>query len=79
MHGSYDIKEASSAAHVYGKSIASAEAFTDVKFSNSLAEMKNLADYAYAFGINEFVVCASAYQLGWTNIREAQGEEGIIA
>ena len=62
VHGSYDIKEASSAAHVYGKSIASAEAFTDVKFSNSLAEMKNLADYAYAFGINEFVVCASAYQ-----------------
>ena len=24
--------------------------------------MKNLADYAYAFGVNEFVVCASAYQ-----------------
>jgi Glycosyl hydrolases family 2, sugar binding domain. len=27
-----------------------------------LAEMKNVADYAYAFGAQEFVVCASAYQ-----------------
>ena len=61
-HGSYDIKEASSAAHLYGKQIASGEAFTDVKLSTSLAEIKNLADYAYAFGLNEFVVCASAYQ-----------------
>lgn len=62
VHGSYDIKEASSAAHIYGKQIASAEAFTDVRYDESFAEMKNLADYAYAFGVNEFVVCASAYQ-----------------
>ncbi|MBN2172862.1 MAG: glycosyl hydrolase family 2, partial [Bacteroidales bacterium] len=61
-HGSYDVKEMSSAAHIYGKPIASAEAFTDMKFSQSLADMKNVADYAYAFGANEFVVCASAYQ-----------------
>jgi alpha-L-rhamnosidase/Glycosyl hydrolases family 2, sugar binding domain len=61
-HGSYDIKETSSAAHVYGKPIASAEAFTDLKFSQSLADAKNVADYAYAFGAQEFVVCASAYQ-----------------
>jgi hypothetical protein len=61
-HGSYDVKETSSAAHIYGKPIASAEAFTDMKFSNSLADMKNVADYAYAFGAQEFVVCASAYQ-----------------
>ncbi len=61
-HGSYDIKETSSAAHIYGKKIASAEAFTGVKYSHSLATMKNLADYAYAFGINEFAVCTSPYQ-----------------
>lgn len=61
-HGSYDVKETSSAAHIYGKPVASAEAFTDMKFSQSLADMKNVADYAYAFGAQELVVCASAYQ-----------------
>jgi len=60
--GNYDIKESSSAAHLYGKKIASAEAYTDAKYSTSLADFKSLADYAYAFGINEFVICASAYQ-----------------
>ncbi|MXN90209.1 glycosyl hydrolase family 2 [Flavobacterium sp. Sd200] len=60
--GNYDIKESSSSAHLYGKTIASAEAYTDTKYSNSLSELKSLADYAYAFGINEFVICASAYQ-----------------
>ncbi|MEO7311132.1 MAG: glycosyl hydrolase [Chitinophagaceae bacterium] len=61
-NGNYDIKESSSAAHLYGKKIASAEAFTDAKFSHTIADIKSLADYAYAFGINEFVICASAYQ-----------------
>ena len=60
--GNYDIKDCASAAHVYGKQIASGEAFTDITYKHSLADIKNLADYAYAFGINEFVVCASAYQ-----------------
>lgn len=60
--GNYDIKEGSSAAHLYDKPIASAEAFTDTKYENSLADLKSLADYAYAFGINEFVICASPYQ-----------------
>lgn len=60
--GNYDIKESSSAAHLYGKKIASAEAYTDVKYSAPLSYLKSLADYAYAFGINEFVICASAYQ-----------------
>lgn len=65
-NGSYDIKEASSAAHIYGRRIASAEAFTDMNYGQTLAEMKNLADFAYANQINEFVVCASAYQ-PWTD------------
>ncbi len=60
--GNYDIKESSSAAHIYNKSIASAEAFTDAQFGHSPAFLKSLADYAYCYGINEFVVCASAYQ-----------------
>lgn len=60
--GNYDIKESASAAHLYGKTVASAEAYTDAKFSASLADLKQLADYAYAYGINEFVICASAYQ-----------------
>lgn len=60
--GNYDIKDCSSAAHVYGKQIASGEAYTDITYKHSLADIKNLADYAYAFGINEFVVCAVAYQ-----------------
>ncbi len=60
--GNYDIKESSSTAHIYGKKIASGEAFTDAKFNHPLSYIKQLADYAYAFGLNEFVVCASAYQ-----------------
>lgn len=60
--GSYDIKEGASAAHRYGKNIASAEAFTDMKFSETLGDVKPLADFAYSCHINEFVVCASAYQ-----------------
>ncbi len=62
--GNYDIKESSSAAHLYGKPVASAEAYTDARFSQSLAYLKSLGDYAYCFGINEFVVCASAAQPG---------------
>ena len=62
INSCYDIKEAASAAHVYGKQIASAEAYTDVKYSQTLAYFKSLADYAYAYQLNEFAVCASAYQ-----------------
>jgi hypothetical protein len=62
----YDIKEASSIAHVYGKNIASAEAFTDCKIDEPLYGLKKIADLAYCMGINEFAVCASAYQ-PWMN------------
>lgn len=62
LHGAYDINESSSAAHLYGKQIASAEAFTDAKYSQTLAYLKSIADYAYAAQLNEFVICASAYQ-----------------
>lgn len=60
--GNYDIKDCSSAAHIYNKVTASGEAFTDARYDQPLSYIKQLADAAYAFGINEFVVCASAYQ-----------------
>ena len=62
IHGSNDILDCASAAHLYGKPIASGEAFTDAKYSDSPATLKMLADFAYTRLINEFVVCASAYQ-----------------
>ena len=62
IHGSYDIIDCTSAAHLYGKATASGEAFTDAKYSDSPSKLKQLADFAYASQINEFVVCASAYQ-----------------
>ena len=71
--GNYDIKDCSSAAHVYGKLIASGEAYTDITYKHSLADIKNLADYAYAFGINELVVCAVAYQ-PWIRDKSADGK-----
>lgn len=60
--GNYDIKESSSSAHLYGKQIASAEAFTDGDLTTMPDDLKNIADGAYSFGINEFVVCASVHQ-----------------
>ena len=62
IHGSFDIVDCASAAHLYGRPIASAEAFTDAKYSDSPARLKMLADFAYTRLLNEFVVCASAYQ-----------------
>ena len=62
IHGSFDIVDCASAAHLYGKPIASAEAFTDAKYNDSPARLKMLADFAYTRLVNEFVVCASAYQ-----------------
>ena len=77
--GNYDIKDCSSAAHIYGKQIASGEAFTDITYKHTLADIKNLADYAYAYGINEFVVCAVAYQ-PWLQkrINTANGRQYVL-
>lgn len=60
--GNYDIKESASAAHIYGKQIASGEAFTDADYTRSPAYIKQLCDYAYGYGLNEFVICASPHQ-----------------
>ncbi len=82
--GNYDIKDCASAAHLYGKPIASGEAFTDVTYKHTLAQIKSLADYAYCFGINELVVCAVAYQPwagkddGQIKINTANGRQYVL-
>lgn len=77
--GNLDIKDCSSAAHIYGKQIASGEAFTDITYKESLAKIKNLFDYAITYGINEFVVCAVAYQ-PWLDkrISTANGRQYVL-
>lgn len=61
-NGTIDCKEASSAAHIYGKNIVAAEAFTGSKADVTLAQMKPLADAALVQGINRFVVLAYMHQ-----------------
>ena len=56
--GAYDIKDCSSAAHLYGKPIASAEALTDAPYRMPLAELRRRTDLAFAFGANSMTVCA---------------------
>ncbi len=60
--GNYDCLDAASAAHIYGKNIASGEAFTDTPYFENWGELKRIANIAYCRGINEFAVCASTYQ-----------------
>ncbi len=61
-NGNYDCLDAASAAHLFGKNIASGEAFTDTPYSETWDELLRIANIAYCRGINEFVVCASSYQ-----------------
>lgn len=61
-HGNYDCLDAASAAHLYGRPIASGEAFTDTPYQTSWDQLLRIANLAYCRGINELVVCASSYQ-----------------
>lgn len=61
-NGNFDCLDAASASHLYGHSIASAEAFTDSPYKSTWDELLRIANLAYCRGINEFVVCASSYQ-----------------
>ena len=73
-NGNYDCLDAASAAHLYGKRIASGEAFTDSPYffpenendstwkERGWHKLLRIANLAYCKGINEFVVCASSYQ-----------------
>lgn len=60
--GNYDCLDAASAAHLYGRGIASAEAFTDTPYETTWDGLLRIANIAYSRGINEFVVCASSHQ-----------------
>lgn len=59
--GAYDIKDCSSAAHLYAKPVASAEAMTDACYKNTSYDLKRVADIAFAFGAQEMVVCATPH------------------
>jgi hypothetical protein len=61
-----DVREAASAAHIYGKNVVAAEAFTATPavppWSRSPRDLKWLADYNLALGINRFVFHTSVHQ-----------------
>lgn len=61
QNGAYDVKDCSSAAHLYGKPIASAEAMTDAEYKDSPLDLKRVADIAFSMGAQEFVVCATPH------------------
>lgn len=61
QEGAYDVKDCSSAAHLYGKPIASAEAMTDCEYSHTPADLHRVASIAFSMGAQEFVVCATPH------------------
>ena len=59
--GAYDVKDCSSAAHLYGKPIASAEAMTDCEYRHTPADLHRVAGIAFSMGAQEFVICATPH------------------
>ena len=59
--GAYDVKDCSSAAHLYGKPIASAEAMTDCEYKDNPSDLHRVANIAFSMGAQEFVVCATPH------------------
>ena len=76
--GAYDIKDCSSAAHLYGKKIASAEAMTDAEYKDSPLDLKRVADIAFSMGAQEFVVCATPHIPQVNATRYVAGREYAI-
>lgn len=60
-NGAWDVKDGASACHLYGKSIASAEAMTDASYEDTPLSLKRVADIALANGAQEMVVCATPH------------------
>jgi hypothetical protein len=60
------IKSASSAAHIYGKKIVQAEAFTKIQknFTMSFWDLKDVGDRAFCQGMNRNVLCFMVAQAG---------------
>lgn len=61
--GSIELRDASSAAHIYGKPVTYAEAFTGGPlFSSTPWSLKKRGDWAFCEGINQFVLHVSIAQ-----------------
>ena len=60
-NGAWDVKDGSSACHLYGKPIASAEAMTDASYEDTPLSLKRVADIALSNGAQEMVVCATPH------------------
>jgi hypothetical protein len=61
--GSVELRDASSAAHIYGKPLVWAEAFTGgIPFANSPRDLKARGDWAFCEGINQFVLHVVIHQ-----------------
>jgi len=56
--GGIEVRAASSAAHIYGKTIVWSEAFTsrNLTFWNTPRELKSKGDWAFCEGINQFIL-----------------------
>lgn len=73
--GAYSCTEMASAAHIYGRKIVGAEAFTaqeTERWQAHPANMKELGDWAFCEGINRFVFHRYAAQ-PWTNRTRVPG------
>ena len=58
-----EVRAASSSAHIYGKRVVIAEAFTSARsFRDSPAQLKTLGDWAYTQGINHFMLHVYIHQ-----------------
>lgn len=61
--GTVELRDASSAAHIYGKNVVWAEAFTGgPAFSNSPRDLKARGDWAFGHGINQFTLHVYIHQ-----------------
>lgn len=79
QQGAYDVKDCSSAAHLYGKPIASAEAMTDCEYKDRPADLHRVANIAFSMGAQEFVVCATPHiPLATTTAPYVAGREYAI-
>jgi hypothetical protein len=59
-----DVREAASAAHVYGKPLVAAESFTSFVpgWNDAPSRLKFLGDYFMSLGVNRFVIHTSVHQ-----------------
>lgn len=74
--GAYDIKDCSSACHLYGKPIASAEALTDAAYHDDAIDLQRTSNIAFSFGAQEFVICAIPH-IPWVQVPEHLGKNGL--